>query len=108
MPFRLRTTELSSFVNFNAFENFPNPRRAMDELLRTWDLRFAATRSKLRILSRWKPEQFKSLWPRPDVEMISQGPGASEFGAGIPDCFCSHGLTLDYLSSAGVTVLRKR
>jgi hypothetical protein len=40
------STSLSALIN--AFEHFPNPRRAMDELLRTWDLRFGVNAERTR------------------------------------------------------------
>jgi SAM-dependent methyltransferase len=148
-------------ISFNAFEHFPDPRRALDELLRVtragglmyfkfnplycspWGLHayrslrmpypqflfsevtierkldelgifdLGKKRSELQTLNRWRPEQFKSLWTRPDVETIScnwhRDVAHLDLVLEYPECFCGRGLTLDDLVIGGVTaLLRKR
>jgi SAM-dependent methyltransferase len=148
-------------VSFNAFEHFPDPGRAMDELLRVtraggrmyfkfnplycspWGLHayrslrmpypqflfsegvierklrelgicdLGKMRTELQTLNRWKPEQFKSLWTRPDVEIISccwdRDKAHLDLVLEYPECFGGRGLMLDDLVISGATVLlRKR
>jgi len=84
--------------------------RKLDEL-GIFDL--GKKRSELQTLNRWKPEQFKSLWTRPDIEIVSCNWHRDEAHLDLvleyPECFCGRGLTLDDLVISGVTVLlRKR
>jgi hypothetical protein len=76
-----------------------------------WDL--GKMRSELQTLNRWKPAQFKCLWTRPDVEIISchwdRDETHLDLALEYPECFRGRGLTLDDLVISGVTVsLRKR
>src|SRR5215469_14441745 len=111
MPFRFRTTELSSLSTLMPSSTF-QIRGA--QWMNCFELGICdlgqrgANYESEPVETRAVQISLAATGRGDDFLQLRKGPGASGFGAGIPDCFCSHGLTLDDLSSAGVTVLRKR